>query len=358
MQIIKVHSAIRDYEVQFSESFTFLETLDEIKNRFYIIDSNVWTLYQNSLFSGLDPKLVMVLPVEEGRKNLYTVMEIYEILMSKSAKRNMTMISIGGGIIQDITGFAASTLYRGINWIFVPTTLLAQSDSCIGSKTSLNYKNYKNLVGTFFPPNKIFLCPKFITTLKDDDYFSGLGEVIKLHLMGGKQLAYELISSLPTLLSRKDAMSLLPVIERSLMTKLSYMQDDEFDMGKRNLLNYGHCFGHAVESTSDFNIPHGQAVIIGMLFAIIIAKNRGLMSAVLFEQLSQKTFRPALKVKLNNSQLDTDSLFSAMKMDKKRISDGLVMIMMIDEFKLIRVDDLSYSELANANLDLQRFLGA
>lgn len=356
MQIIKVHSAIRDYEVQFSETFTLLEKLEEIQNRFYIIDSNVWTLYQNSLFSALDPRLVMVLPAEEGRKNLYTVMEIYEILMSRSAKRNMTMISIGGGIVQDITGFVASTLYRGINWIFVPTTLLAQSDSCIGSKTSLNYKNYKNLVGTFFPPNKIFLCPEFITTLKDEDYFSGLGEVIKLHLMGGKQLAHELISNLPTLISRKDAMTLLPVIERSLMIKLSYMQDDEFDVGKRNFLNFGHCFGHAVESTSNFTIPHGQAVIIGMLFAIIVAKNRGLMSAILFEQLSQNALKPALNAKFDNSQLETDSLFSVMKMDKKRVGDGLVLIMLNDVFKLIRIDDLSYDELINTNQELQNFI--
>lgn len=357
MQVIKVHSAIRDYEVNFFDSFDFLAAFEKTPNRFYVIDSNVWNLYHDSLFFRLDPQLVMVLPIEEDRKNLYTVMEVYDALMSRAAKRNMTLISIGGGIVQDITGFAASTLYRGINWIFVPTTLLAQADSCIGSKTSLNYKSYKNLVGSFFPPNQIFLSPGFTKTLKNEDYFSGLGEVVKLHLMGGEPLAHELMSSLPALTGRENAAALLSAIEKSLAVKLSYMQDDEFDTGKRNLLNFGHCFGHAVESTSAFAIPHGQAVVIGMMFANIVAKNRGLMTAALFDQLHRQALQPALTAQPNKSQLDTDALFAAMKMDKKRTGDGMVLIMLIDGFKLIKIDDLTYDELTAANQELQKLIG-
>lgn len=357
MQVIRVHSAIRDYEVHFTDSFDFLTAFEDIPNRFYVIDSNVWALYRDSLFSRLDPELVMVLPIEEDRKNLYTVMEVYDALLSRSAKRNMTLISIGGGIVQDITGFAASTLYRGIKWIFVPTTLLAQADSCIGSKTSLNYKSFKNLVGTFFPPNQIFLSPGFTKTLKNEDYFSGLGEVVKLHLMGGEQLAHELMLNLPALADRENAAALLSAIEKSLAVKLSYMQDDEFDTGKRNLLNFGHCFGHAVESTSAFAIPHGQAVVIGMMFANIVAKNRGLMSAALFEQLHQQALKPALAAQADKSQLDTDAVFAAMKMDKKRTGDGLVLIMLVDGFEMIKIDDLTYAELDIANNELQKLLG-
>lgn len=357
MQVIKVHSAIRDYEVNFYDSFDFLGEFEAIPNRFYVIDSNVWELYRDSLFSRLDQQMLMVLPIEEERKNLATVMEVYDALMSRSAKRNMTLISIGGGIVQDITGFAASTLYRGINWIFVPTTLLAQADSCIGSKTSLNYKSYKNLVGSFFPPNKIFLSPGFSKTLKNEDYFSGLGEVVKLHLMGGEQLAQELISTLPELTGRENAEALLSAIEKSLAVKLSYMQDDEFDMGKRNLLNFGHCFGHAVESITDFAVPHGQAVILGMMFANVVAKNRGLMAADLFDQLNCHALQPALTSLPDNTRLDADGLFAAMKMDKKRTGDGLVLIMLIDGFDLIKIDNLTYDELATANRQLQTLIG-
>lgn len=357
MQVISVHSAIRDYQVHFHDSFVFLKAFEEIPNRFYVIDSNVWSLYRDSLFSSIDPHLVMVLPIEEDRKNLYTVMEVYDALMSRSAKRNMTLISIGGGIVQDITGFAASTLYRGINWIFVPTTLLAQADSCIGSKTSLNYKSYKNLVGSFFPPNQIFLSPGFTGTLKDEDYFSGLGEVVKLHLMGGEQIARELMANLPVLAGREDAGALLSAIKKSLSVKLSYMQDDEFDTGRRNLLNFGHCFGHALESTSSFAIPHGQAVVVGMIFANIVARHRGIMEADLFEQLHRQVLKPALTACPTRSQLDSDTLFGAMKMDKKRTGDGLVLVMLVDGFELVKVDNLTYEELVAANQELQKLVG-
>lgn len=352
MQVMSVNSAIRNYEVHFSDAFNFFDTFERIQNRFYVIDSNVWRLYRDSIFAHLDPRLVMVLPIEEDRKNLSTVMEVYDALMARSAKRNMTMISVGGGIVQDITGFAASTLYRGINWIFVPTTLLAQSDSCIGSKTSLNYKKYKNLIGSFFPPNQIFLCPRFTDTLKSEDYFSGMGEVIKLHLMGGELLSRELISSLPVLNSRKNPATLLAAIEKSLAVKLSYMQDDEFDTGRRNLLNFGHCFGHAVESTSEFAIPHGQAVIVGMLFANIVAKARGLMKSELFHELQAKVLLPALTTRPTQNQLNTEAILAAMQMDKKRTGEGLVLVMLTDGFAMCKIEDLNIAELVSANLEL------
>ncbi|NCP72642.1 AroB-related putative sugar phosphate phospholyase (cyclizing) [Shewanella vesiculosa] len=352
MSVIRVHSAIRDYEVHLSESFDFLDAFEKIPNRFYVIDSNVWKLYRDSLFAYLNPQLVLVLPIEEERKNLSTVMEVYDALMARSAKRNMTMISIGGGIVQDITGFSASTLYRGINWIFVPSTLLAQADSCIGSKTSLNYKNYKNLIGSFFPPNQIYLCPKFTKTLKDKDYFSGMGEVIKLHLMGGEVLARELMSNLPALTARDNPTALLSAIEKSLAVKLSYMQDDEFDTGKRNLLNFGHCFGHAVESTSEFAIPHGQAVIVGMIFANIVAKARGLMSLDLFHELQFKVLLPALTTRPTQSQLNTEQIMAAMQMDKKRTGEGLVLIMLTEGFEMCKVEDMGFAELTSANQEL------
>ena len=201
------------------------------------------------------------------------------------------------------------------------------------------------------------LSPGFTKTLKNEDYFSGLGEVVKLHLMGGAQLAHELMLSLSILTGRENAAALLSAIEKSLAVKLSYMRDDEFDTGKRNLLNFGHCFGHAVESTSAFAIPHGQAVIIGMMFANVVAKSRGLMSATLFEQLQRQVLKPALSAQPAKGQLDTDAVFAAMKMDKKRTGDGLVLIMLIDGFEMIKIDDLTYDDLDTSNHELQKLIG-
>lgn len=355
MQVINIKSSIRDYDVHIHDSMGFLDSLKNAAERFYIIDSNVWDIYGSQTFHDATDSNRLILPIDEDRKNLQTVMEVYDALMAKSAKRNMTVISIGGGILQDISGFATSTLYRGLNWIFVPTTLLAQADSCIGSKTSLNYKKYKNLVGTFFPPNRIYLNTSFLKTLKEEDFFSGMGEVVKLHLMGGAKSIAELERMLPTLLERDEA-TLLEAVKNSLEIKLSYMQDDEFDTGRRNLLNFGHCFGHALESTSNFAIPHGQAVLIGIVLANIVAKARGLLTEDSFWRFYEKLLRPAINSIPEPAQLDPQKISAAMKMDKKRIGEGLVLVMMTEGAQMTKVDDFDINELEEATTELKRHL--
>lgn len=355
MQVINVKSALRDYQVHIFESTDFLRDLENIKDRLYVIDSNIWKLYRERIFQGIDLSRVMVLPIHEDRKNLNTVMEVYDELMSRAAKRNMTLISIGGGIVQDITGFAASTLYRGLHWIYVPTTLLAQADSCIGSKTSLNYKNYKNLVGTFFPPNGIYLYPSFLKTLDDTDFYSGLGEVIKLHLIGGAEHVKSLLGRIEYVRSREPK-ALLDAITGSLTVKLGYL-DDEFDTGKRNLLNFGHCFGHALEATSNFAIPHGQAVMTGMVFANIVAKNRGFMSKRFFTHLNEGILLDNIVSRPTRDHLDLENIYAAMKMDKKRVGDGLALIMQGDDYKMIKVMDLVQPELQKSIAELKAVIG-
>lgn len=341
---MRIKSAVRDYDVYLCRSLEFLEKISEIKECFYVVDGTVWKLYFEALEKYIGPDRLMVLPISEDRKTLFTAMEVYDALMSRAAKRNMTLISIGGGITQDVTGFAASTLYRGIGWIFVPTTLLAQADSCIGSKTSLNYKHYKNLVGTFFPPNEVYLDPGFLSTLSTEDFFSGVGEVIKLHLMGGPAMT-ELFSGNAPRIRAREAPALLEAIRNSLQVKLSYLEGDEFDTGRRNLLNYGHCFGHALESTSDFAVPHGQAVLVGMQFANIAAKNRGLLSDKDYDYLTHNIIKPNLVSRINLPYLEVDRIYSAMKMDKKRTGEGLVLIMLTNGHDMIKVTDFGLSEL-------------
>jgi len=224
--MMKISSKIRDYTVYFTETTDFLRDLERFPQRCYVVDENVWRLYADSCLRDLDRTSVIIQPVNEERKNLASVQEIYDRLMERYAKRNMTLISIGGGIVQDITGFVASTLYRGINWVYVPTTLLAQADSCIGSKTSLNYKGFKNLIGTFYPPSEIFIYTPFLTTLTDMDFFSGLGEVVKLHILGGETKAQEGIALLPQMLKREPA-ALLQGVQNSLAIKHTYIAEDD-----------------------------------------------------------------------------------------------------------------------------------
>jgi 3-dehydroquinate synthase len=342
-----IHSTLRDYPVEWDDTPQFVARLQESPQRLIVVDENVWKCHAQGCLKDLDRGTVEVFPVSEDRKNLAGVEALYDLLIRRAAKRNLALVSIGGGILQDLTGFAASTLYRGIPWIFVPTTLLAQADSCIGSKTSLNYKGFKNLLGTFYPPKAIYLHPPFVLTLTEADYASGLGEVIKLHLMGGAARTRELAALLPRLKGR-DLPALATAIRNSLQIKYSYFAGDEFDTGRRNLLNFGHCFGHALEATSAFRIPHGQAVVLGMLLANEVAGRRGLLSNQAKAGLARDLLVPGLAVRPRPAEWDAAAVIEALGKDKKRTGAGLALVMMKDDFDLIKVDDLAPDEVRSA----------
>lgn len=351
-----IHSNIRNYEVIFEEDDNFITSLSSLSPSCFIVDEYVWNIYSDTLLKSLPVEQVIVVPIHENRKTLDTVQGLYDRLVKYPAKRNLTMISIGGGILQDISGFTASTLYRGINWIYIPTTLLAQADSCIGSKTSLNYRSYKNLLGTFYPPNRIHLYTPFLKTLQTSDFYSGFGEVIKLHLMGGHELFTSLLELAPAILDR-DSVALTKAIQQSLNLKLNYMAEDEFDTGRRNLLNFGHDFGHAVESTSNFEMPHGQAVVFGMLAANIIARHRGLLSQKNEQEISGQLLLPNLMIKPSLKALDANAIINAMQQDKKRVGNHLALIMIDDNFMLSRINDLAEEEVIVALDELRDRLG-
>ncbi len=352
MPLMNIHSLLRDYAVEWSDAPDFVSRLEASPHRLVVVDENVWKCHAEGCLAGMDRNFVEVFAVSEERKNLAGVEALYDLLIGRSAKRNLALVSIGGGILQDLTGFVASTLYRGIPWVFVPTTLLAQADSCIGSKTSLNYKGFKNLLGTFYPPKAVYLYPAFVLTQKETDYASGLGEVIKLHMMGGPEKTRELARLLP-LLKARDLPALGTAIRNSLEIKYAYFAADEFDTGRRNLLNFGHCFGHALEATSAFRIPHGQAVVLGMLLANEVACRRGLLSAAVKERLSRELLRPSLCVRPRHEEWDSQALVEALGKDKKRTGSGLALVMMKDDFDLIKVDDLTPDEVRSALRSLE-----
>jgi 3-dehydroquinate synthase len=337
------------------EEPSFIETLAMNQGAVFVIDENVWNLYAKTLLKHLPPKETIVLPISESQKNLDVVQKLYDQIVERPAKRNLTMISFGGGILQDITGFVASTIYRGLNWIYVPTTLLAQADSCIGSKTSLNYRKYKNLIGTFFPPTCIHTYPFFLQTQLDADFLSGFGEVIKLHLMEGHSHYLKLREQAPSILKRCPE-ALFQSIHQSLQIKLKYIEEDEFDMGHRNLLNYGHDFGHALENTSNFVIPHGQAVIFGMLAANIISKQRGVLDGDIEIEIANSLLLPNLITHPTREAISAELIINAMKKDKKRIGDKLALIMMGNNFTFTRVNDLEPSEVIDALSILEKRL--
>ena len=350
MPVINIHSILRDYRVNIGPAGDFLEELLSLEHKTFLVDENLWRHHSQGILRGLTPAETTILPALEERKTLEGVKEIYDGILGRSAKRNLTLVTIGGGILQDVTGFAASTIYRGVKWFFMPTTLLAQADSCIGGKTSLNYKGYKNLVGSFYPPMAVWIDPYFLGTLKTQDFYSGLGEVVKLHIMGGELKIRQLLKDFDSIRNR-DVNALQGAIQTSLEIKKTYITDDEFDQGKRNMLNYGHCFGHALESVTDFRIPHGQAVVIGMILANIIASKRHLLSEERNRFMENKLLLPTLQTKILPGDLQPDLVIKAMMQDKKRTGSGLVLVMIDDADEMVRVDNLEEREAREA-LDL------
>lgn len=345
---IDIHSKIKDYSLIFSNNFCFLDKL--LANpKVVIADNNVLACYKDILTSHFTSDEIITFDAAEQNKNMDMVLQLCDTLMSCNAKKNMTVVSFGGGITQDVTGFLASVLYRGINWVYVPTTLLSQADSCLGSKTSLNYGHFKNLLGSFYPPSVVYIDVEFTKTLSQIDFYSGFGEIVKLHLMGGSQNIDIIMNTVDTIERERNNVELLTqLVQNSLQIKYSYIKDDEFDSGKRNLLNYGHCFGHALEASSGYAIPHGIAVVTGIIFANLVAVQRGLLS----EKTAQNWYNSLLRKCIlggggDNQHFSGEKILSAMKMDKKRTGEGLPLIIMDDALELHKLTDLTPKELFN-----------
>lgn len=343
---MNIKSSLKTYSVDFVNDFSFLNPLILRENTFFAIDQIVYSLYYEPLFVSIPREKVFLIHAVENNKTIDTALELCEIMTNIPAKRNAHLISIGGGIVQDITGFVANILYRGIIWTYVPTTLLAACDSCIGGKTSLNYKQYKNLLGTFFPPDNIYIASEFFKTLSDKDFKSGLGEVVKFNIMSGLNGLERIENSIDLLVSRNQ-FNIDELVVQSLAFKKSFIEEDEFDRGIRILLNFAHTFGHAFETVSNYQIPHGTAVAMGMMVANRVSSNRGLLDKNLVLRIECVLQKIILK-ELVPISIDFDQLINAIRKDKKQINEGLTGVLLDNDFKLKIYHDLNQNEIEQA----------
>jgi 3-dehydroquinate synthase len=320
---IIVNSNKGPYSTSFINSA--IDELNEnpIKNSIYLIDRKICDLYEDRINNILSSQRVIKIDANEENKSLNRMPEYVEELVSLKIKRGEKLVAIGGGIIQDITCFLSSIVMRGLVWIFYPTTLLAQSDSCIGSKSSINSGEYKNILGTFLPPEKVVIDVDFLNTLEKREIFSGIGEMIKIHAISSPESFNILSDSYEKILSNLSVME--EFIFNSLSMKKKLIEIDEFDQGPRNVLNYGHSFGHAIESATNFGIPHGIAVTIGMDIANFVSTELGVSNMRHFHRMhnlldkNSRTYR--------NTYIDLDLLLSALSKDKKNSSTELKLIL-------------------------------
>jgi 3-dehydroquinate synthase len=244
-------------------------------------------------------------------------------LISGGFKKNHRLVAVGGGITQDVTAFIASILYRGVSWLFFPTSLLAQGDSCIGSKTSINFGEYKNLVGGFYPPNDIYVYPDFLNTLLFSELQSGLGEMLHYFIVSSEEDFERYKHDYPAAL--KDKKVLAGIIARSLEIKKSYIEIDEFDRKERQVFNYGHSFGHAIESMTNYEIPHGIAVSFGMDMSNYVSVKKGYISEDVRQNIRGVVEKIWEGYTIKN--LSIDQYLVALSKDKKNVGSKLGLIL-------------------------------
>lgn len=261
-----VSSSIHDYSYVVGDHIReFAQRLDS--NTFVIVDDNISRLYRDLPFLGhFYSGRTVICASSEAEKEYFKVGQTIDQLLCLGIKRNSLLVGIGGGVVQDITCFIAQILFRGIRWAFIPTTFLAQADSCIGSKSSINLSGSKNQIGGFYPPTEIIIDPSFLETLPDSDYLSGLGEISHYFLLDSTSSFNRFKGLLSNLLIRSKP-AVEEAISCSLAIKHQMIEIDEFDKGPRLVFNYGHSFGHAIEACTDHEVPHGIAVVFGMLIA-------------------------------------------------------------------------------------------
>lgn len=285
MKSFSVTSHTHEYEVVFYKDFQTLLPDKEEMGRFHVLlDAAVYKTHRSKFVVADAAKSKKVIVAKEQNKTLMGVQGYIEHLMRHGVQKQDTLVVVGGGLVQDIGSFAAHILMRGLSWIFVPTTLLSMADSCIGSKSAINVGRYKNQVGSFHPPKEVRICTQFIKTLSPADIHNGKGEIFKHAIIKGGTIFRTLVRHAAHI--PKDVEMTQRVIYQSLQVKKEIVEEDEFERGRRKLLNYGHTFGHAFEGYTSNKIPHGIAVTIGMDLANYISVKRGMLRPGEYETMA------------------------------------------------------------------------
>lgn len=292
-----------------------------LKNGFLVVTNRrIAGLYKNSYFEKIEKipgyRGRFLIPDSERAKDIKIAQQLYDKLISVRLDRSSLLVAFGGGVCTDLTGFAASTYMRGIRWIAMPTTLLAQVDAAIGGKTAINHLKGKNLIGTFWHPLKVTVDSALLQTLGKKEIANGLAEMIKTGMIGDVGIISEIEKNTEKILNAQKSI-IEPLIIRCIKIKARIVQEDERDNGRRNVLNFGHTIAHAIETHGRYNkISHGKAVALGMLFATNYAEKRSICETDTTSRL--KALLQKVGIITDKIRLDPGELIPIMNLDKKR----------------------------------------
>lgn len=259
----------------------------------------------------------IIVPDNESAKSLDIANNIYGELIENGLERKDAVVAFGGGVVGDLTGFVAATYQRGIAFVQVPTTLLAQVDSSVGGKVAVNHPLSKNMIGSFYQPSFVYADVETLKTLTDRDFASGMAEVIKYAFIKGGSLM-ETLSDRRKKIAVRDVEAMSEIVAMCCIIKADIVGADENDRGIRAILNYGHTLAHAIESTTNYRYSHGEAVAIGMVFAAKLAEALDMIDHKIVD-LHERVMK-AFSLPIRGEDLDAEVLVKAMERDKKRES--------------------------------------
>lgn len=350
------------YDIVFSKSFEELtEELQEMgaeKKRLCIVtDSNVDKLYGDEVLKILDKLSVKavkyVFPAGEENKTLDTVKEIYKFLIEEGFDRKDMLVALGGGVVGDITGYTAATYLRGIDFIQIPTTLLAQADSSIGGKTGVDFDGYKNMVGAFKMPRLVYMNLSVLKTLDDRQFFAGFAEIMK-HGIIKDAIFYEWLIEKMYEICERDLDTLEEMVMRSSGIKKLVVEKDPTEQGDRALLNLGHTIGHAIEKAKNFELYHGECVALGIVAAAYISWKKELLNMDEYYEIRDMFVPFYLPISVDG--IDSAEILKLTKSDKKmeagsikfvllkKIGKAVINTTVTDEEILAAINEINFSE--------------
>ena len=331
------------YDIVFSQSFAELaEELKDLeaenKKLCIVTDSNVEKLYAKELKELLTGKcrkvVVYSFPAGEASKTLDTIKKIYRFLIEEGFDRKDMLLALGGGVVGDMTGYAAATYLRGIDYVQIPTTLLAQTDSGIGGKTGVDFDGYKNMVGAFKMPRLVYMNLAVLKTLDDRQFFAGFAEVMKHGLIKDASFYEWLISNMYEICER-DMDTLEEMVMRSCTIKKLVVEKDPTEQGDRALLNFGHTIGHAIEKAKNFELYHGECVALGVVAAAYISWKKELLSMEEYYEIRDMFVPFYLPITVEN--IEPEQIVELTKSDKK-MEDGKLKFVLLKKIGKAVID--------------------
>ena len=354
-QILNVE--VGNYNITLTDD-SLAKTIEEVlemsseQKHLFVISKKVYKLYKKEL--NLNENEILVLPDGEKEKNYKNYIKILEKALEVGLTRKDVIVGIGGGVVGDIAGYAASTYMRGIDYIQIPTTLLSMVDSSVGGKTAIDLAGIKNVVGTFYQPKAVFININFLKTLDKKQYFSGIGEILKYAFIEDNcnykhaLFLFEYLTLCCDKLLNKDPMTIMRVIEYSLNLKIAVVNQDEKEQNLRKILNFGHTFGHALEAKGGFKkFTHGEAVVQGMFFIFKYAYTKNLITYSYYRLSNELLEKYGFKPIDFKSMYQVDELVELMKKDKKASGDTVTFIVPTEKKKVKEVK-LALSEIIEA----------